>query len=158
MTLQKVHPSVPQLWDSFIQKHTAWQQQMRPESWHFCDNKKDANECLQLALQGIKRATSTSIWYFDTYQQPLPKVGDLAIITNWDGEAKAIIQTTKVEIISFEDITPEQAKMEGEGDQSLAYWRKVHWDYYAREMQVKQALPRLDMLIAYEQFRCIWPE
>ena len=28
----------------------------------------------------------------------------------------------------------EYAEIEGEGDKSLAYWNKVHWEYYTREM------------------------
>ncbi len=65
----------------------------------------------------------------------MPRVGDLAIVRNWSGEPKAIIITTKVEIVKFRDITVQYCQCEGEGDKSLDYWKKVHWNYYKNEMK-----------------------
>ena len=48
-------------------------------------------------------------------------MGDLANITNWNHEPKAIIKTKKVEIVKFKDITAAYAFIEGEGDKSLEY-------------------------------------
>ncbi len=127
-----------------------------PESWYFCDNEKDAKECAELVCQSVKKATSTSLWWFELHNEPLPKVGNIYIVTDWYGIAKAIIRTTKVEQIPFNQITEEYAAIEGEGDKSLAYWKKVHWDYYTREMEVEEEKPSEDMIIVCEQFETIW--
>ena len=121
-----------------------------------CDNQQDADTCAQLTVEGIKQATSTSLWWFETHKEPLPQIGDLYIITNWNGQAKAIIQTTKVEQVPFKDITREYAYIEGEGDKSLDYWKKVHWDYYSREMKAKGKEPTEDMIIVCEYFKTVW--
>jgi len=62
-----------------------------------------------------------------------PAVGDLAIVTDWKGSPQAIIRTTKVEIVKFQEITSDYALIEDKGDKSLSYWKDVHWAYYERE-------------------------
>ena len=88
--------SVKALWSSFLEKNPDNKSKEVPISFYFCDNKKDADECAQLVMDGVKRATSTSMWWFETYEQPLPKIGNIGIITNWEGIAKAIIKTIKI--------------------------------------------------------------
>lgn len=152
----KVDSSVINLWTDFIKNNPEYSDIIMPESWHFCDNEKDANECAILVTQGLKRATSTSMWWFETNNHHVPKSGDLAIITDWNGNAKAIIETTKTTVIPYNKITAEYAEIEGEGDKSLAYWKKVHWDYYSREMEEKGESPTEEMPILCEEFKTIW--
>jgi uncharacterized protein YhfF len=125
-------------------------------SWHFCDNEIDANECAMLVLKNIKRATSPSLWWYQLNDDPLPKVGDLNIVTNWNGEAQCIIETTNVSIIPFNEITEEYAELEGEGDKSLAYWKRVHWDYYHRELNGSSYTPSEHMPIVCETFKVVF--
>ncbi|MBJ6368693.1 ASCH domain-containing protein [Snuella sedimenti] len=150
------HSSAQALWQGFIQNNPEYKNKPLPVVCYFCDNQLDADTCAQLTVEGIKQATSTSLWWFETYKEPLPQNGDLYIITNWNGQAKAIIQTTKVEQVPFKDITPEYAHIEGEGDKSLDYWKKVHWDYYGREMKAKGSEPTEDMIIVCEYFKTVW--
>lgn len=144
------------MWEEFIARHPEYKHESQPESYFFCDNKKDANDCAELVLKGLKQATSTSLWWFKQHKAALPKVGDLAIVTNWDGQAIAIIKTTKVEQVPFNNISDDYASIEGEGDRSLAYWKKVHWDFYSREMKPFGEKPTKDMIIVCEQFKMIW--
>ena len=154
----KIDISIYNLWNNFIKNSADYKNREIPESWYFCDNEKDANECAELVVQGIKQATSTSVWWFEKNNHKLPKVGDLYIITNWKGKARAIIETTKVEKIPFNKITAEYAKIEGEGDKSLKYWKETHWKYYTREMKSSGEKPYEDMIIVCEQFKTIWTE
>lgn len=43
----------------------------------------------------------------------IPKVGDYSIITDWDGKAQCIIQTTQMDIVPYKDVTEEFARWEG---------------------------------------------
>ncbi|MFY8275541.1 ASCH domain-containing protein [Pseudoalteromonas sp. SSDWG2] len=126
-------------------------------SWYYCDNEHDANECAQLVLQGKKRATSTSLWWFKANQEPLPQEGDLAVVTTFAGEAVCIVKTVAVEIVPYNQISAEYAALEGEGDQSLAYWHQVHWPYYHRELAATDYTPSEDMPIVCEQFEVVFP-
>ena len=83
------------------------------------------------------------------------KQKDLNIITDWNKVPKAIILTTKIELIKFNEITTKFAQREGEGDKSLDYWRKVHKIYYNREMQDYKGEFSEDMIIVCQYFKTI---
>ncbi len=123
--------------------------------WHFCDNQHDADDCANLVVSGDKRATCHSLWGLEQRGEPLPQVGELNIVTNWAGEAICIIETTQVDIVPLNQISAEQAFIEGEGDKSLGYWQKVHWDYYTRELTELSLEPKPDMPVVFEQFRVV---
>ena len=85
-----------------------------------------------------------------------PAIGDLDIVTDWHGMPKAITKTVKVEIVKYKDITAEYAFIEGEGDRSLSYWQRVHWDYYTRELNDLGLKPFQDMELVGEYLETIW--
>jgi len=105
------------------------------ESWHFCNNEKDANELAELTKQGIKRATSSLLDSYISENQPIPKKHDLHIITDWNQNPVCIIEISKVEIIKFRNITQEHAEIEGEGDKSLNYWRECHLKFFKQDAE-----------------------
>lgn len=145
-------------WKNFQVENPNYAGVSQPPNYYFCDNKEDADECAELAGKGIKQATSTSLWWFQINNAELPAEGDLAIITSWDGQPKAIIKTTMVQIVKFRDITAEYAYIEGEGDKSLAYWNEVHWVYYTNEMKPYSESPTPEMKIVCEYFETMWPK
>lgn len=124
--------------------------------WYFCDNKTDANACAKLVLEGIKRATTPSLAWYEKRKAALPSVGDLNVITDWSGQAVCIIQTRSVEVVPYINITQEYAAIEGEGDKSLDYWRRVHWEYYKRELGEFDLLPTKNMLVVCEIFDVVY--
>ena len=152
----EVNHSVRNMWFEFIHSMPEYSIMSIPEIFYFCDNKKDADACADLVVRGVKKATSPSLWWFKTNGIDLPKVGDLFIITDWDGLAKAIIKTSRIDTIAFQNITERYAQTEGEGDKSLSYWKKTHWDYYTREMKAYNTQPTPEMMIVCQQFRTIW--
>ena len=152
----KVHISVINMWDAFIAENQEFKEAYLPDSWHFCDNEKDAKETAQLTVDGVKQATSSSLWWFNKNNESLPEIGDIYIVTDWYRIAKAIIRTTKIEQVPFNQITEEYAAIEGEGDKSLKYWKEVHWKYYSREMKEFDEKPTEDMVIVCEHFETIW--
>jgi len=143
-------------WNRFLTKYPGYVHRSIPQAYYFCDNEMDANQCAKLVTQGIKQATATSQWYYDRMQEALPQVNDLAIVTNWYGEPKAVINTTRVESIAFYKITAAFAQIEGEGDKSLDYWRKVHIAYYSREMTPFGESFNENMIIICEYFQTIY--
>lgn len=104
------------LWEKFIEANPGYANHHRPESWCFCDNEQDANECADLVEKGIKKATSPSLWWFEKNGHKLPEPGELNLVTDWYGNARALIRTTKVALVPFNEITQEYAEAEGEGD------------------------------------------
>ena len=144
------------LWDSFAAKNPVYKAYKTPESFFFWDNETDANQCAELVVNGIKKATATSLWWFEKNESKLPQTGDLSIVTDWYGNAMAIIKTTKVEQIPYNKITAKFAEIEGEGDKSLAYWKKVHKAYYTREMKAYNKHFDERMIIVCEHFKSVF--
>ncbi|MGY0612487.1 ASCH domain-containing protein [Luteimonas sp. A501] len=154
-----MHRSVKLMWDDYLARQSQPSQLPTdaPPAWHFCDNEADAHECAQLVLTGKKRATSPSLWSFESSGEALPHVGDLSIVTDWSGKAVCIIRTTKVQILPLNEITEVHARIEGEGDGSLDWWRKAHWDYYHHELQGTGYEPQPDMSVVFQEFERIFP-
>lgn len=104
------------------------------EAWAFGDSKEMANELANLVVNGIKTATASNYILYELENEPLPHVGLYNIILNGEGKAVAIVKTTSVEIIPFDEVTEEHAFLEGEGDRSLSYWRDVHESFFSKEL------------------------
>lgn len=148
--------SAENLWGDYLRNHLEDVFHEAPKTTHFCDNEEDANECAKLVKAGIKKATSHSLLGMQYRKERLPKIGDYTVITNWEGIAQCIVRTTKVRLKPFFSIDQEYAEKEGEGDKSIEYWKKTHWDYYTRELEEFERLPRESMIIVCEEFEKIF--
>jgi len=126
------------------------------DSWYFCDNKKSADELAKLVKQGIKRATTGLYYSYEVEGDKLPEVGEISIVVNWDNEAQCIIQTKKVSITPFNEVSEEFARREGEGDKSLEYWRREHIDFFTKELESEKLDFSEDMLVVCEEFELIY--
>ena len=116
--------SARNLWGDYLDSHIEYAFADEPRVTHLCDNEKDANECLALVLKGKKRATSHSLLGLQYRKERLPKIGDFTILTDWNGKAKCIVRTVAVRLKPYFSIRSSYAKLEGEGDGSLDYWKK----------------------------------
>lgn len=125
-------------------------------SWCFCDNERDANELAKLVLEKIKRGTTSLYYLYELGNEELPKEGNFSVITDWNGIAQCIIRTKKVTILAFKDISEEFAKIEGEGDKSLKYWRQVHIDSFVRHLKKYEIVLSQDTLVVFEEFEMVY--
>ena len=148
--------SARSLWGDFLDAHLEFANEPAPRITYFGDNEKDANELVKLVLKDIKRATSHSLLGLQSRQESLPKIGDFCVVTDWKGDAKCIVRTTSVKLIPYFAIHGEHARLEGEGDKSLEYWRKVHWEYYTRELEALGKRPLESMLVVFERFEKVF--
>ena len=73
-------------------------------------------------------------------------------------QAVCIIRNTRVYITTFEEVSTEHAWKEGEGDRSLAYWRKVHERFF-RECDDEAGVSFLHnkMKVVCEEFEKVYP-
>lgn len=145
-------------WDAYRDKLPEDQRPpaAMPEAWYFCDNEPCANELAALVLAGIKTATASLHWVYEVENEPLPKADQLDIVTNWAGEPQCIIEITDVWIAPFNEVDERQAYEEGEGDRSLDYWRRVHWDFFSRECAEIGREPSDTMPVVCERFRVVY--
>jgi uncharacterized protein YhfF len=143
-------------WQSFVQSQAEDPTPHFFEAFHFDDNERSANELAQLVLAGRKQATAGLVWSFEAASVALPKVGDLSVVTNWDKTPLCIIETQRVDIVAFDEVSEEFAATEGEGDGSLQYWQEAHRAYFARECQRIGRSPEAKMPVVCECSKVIF--
>lgn len=125
------------------------------ESFHFELSEKLANELLQLVLIGKKKATASSLLSWQA-EDKVPKEGDYSIVTDWNGNPKCVIQTTKVTILPFKDVDYELCKKEGEDD-SLESWREGHRKFFKEEGRSYLNYEFTeDLLVVFEEFEIVY--
>ena len=127
------------------------------EAFHFDDHEASANELAALVLSGRKRATAGLLWVNEFTGNPPPAVGAFSVVTDWQGAPLCVIETTRIEIVPYDDVSQTFAAIEGEGDGTLRYWREVHWDYFSRECRRIGRQPDPKMPVVCEQFKVVYP-
>jgi len=144
-------------WQAYLDSLPAEERPQRPyQAWSFCDNEASANELGELARAGVKTATASLFWEYESGSERLPQAGDLSIITDWDKRPLCIIETTAIDIRTFDEVEAGHAYAEGEGDRSLAYWREVHWRYFSRTCAALGRAPAETMPVVCERFRVVY--
>lgn len=116
------------------------------------------DQLAELVLQGKKRGTSSA---YDLYaldpSEPMLKAGDYSVILNSFDEAVCVIQTVETEMIPFNEISERHALLEGEGDLSLAWWWKVHTEFFEREYENCHLKFEVDTCtVLFEQFEVVY--
>jgi uncharacterized protein YhfF len=126
------------------------------QSWFFGSSKEMAAELGDLVRRGVKTATCSLLWEHELGGDPLPQIGDLSIITDWDGHPLCIIETVEVGIRAFREVDEQFAFEEGEGDRSLASWRADHWSYFSRICNSLGRKPDESMPLVCERFHLVF--
>lgn len=93
------------------------------ERWTFGIN---TNQLVEFVLEGKK--TATTYLYEDDEKY---KENDISILTDINGNDVCLIQTKKIIITTFKNITWDLAVLEGENN-SLDDWRKEHYNFFKK--------------------------
>ena len=104
-----------------------------------------ANQLVELVLEGKK--TATTYLYEDDEKY---KENDISILTDINGNDVCLIQTKKIIITTFKNITWDLAVLEGENN-SLDDWRKEHYNFFKK---INSSFNK-DTKVAFEIFEMI---
>ena len=117
-----------------------------------------ADKLAKLTLDGVKTATASAydLYLFDNTED-LPEINQYSVISDSKDEAICIIKTNKVTLVPFNEVTAEHAHKEGEGDRSLAYWRKVHQEFFTDCLKEVGLLFKEEMIVVCEEFEVVYP-
>lgn len=128
-----------------------------PPAWSFGAGAEQADELLALVLEGTKTATASALWDFEAEDEPLPEPGTLSIILDGSDQPRALIETTDVTIVPFDEVDAEHARLEGEGDRSLEHWRDVHQRFFTEVASHGHGFAP-DMPVVCERFRVLFSD
>jgi len=127
-----------------------------PPAWAFGDSGELADELLDLVLAGTKTATASGAWEY-AGDDPVPAPDDLSIILDGQGHPRALLRTTAVSVVPFDEVDAEFAWAEGEGDRSLEAWRVGHEAYFRRSLVAAGATFDGSVPIVLERFELAYP-
>ncbi len=127
-----------------------------PIAWSFGGSPEQADELLGLVLSGWKTATASALWDYEFEGEALPEVGSLAIILDGDDHPRALIETTSVQIVPFNEVGLEHIVAEAEGDLSVAHWREVH-EWWFRENSSNPTGFTESMPVVLQRFSVVFP-
>jgi uncharacterized protein YhfF len=149
-------PEIAAYWQAYLRRQPDISPEAPYQAWHFGDSPEMARELADLVLSGKKIATASLLWEYTFDGEELPQEHGYSVITDFEGRPLGIIQTTEVSITPFDQVTPEFAADEGEGDLCLEYWREVHWRFFSRSCARIGRQPSERMPVVCERFRLVY--
>lgn len=117
--------------------------------WSFGDSAAMADELVALVLQGIKTASCSALADYSV-DDVLPIIGNYSIVLDGQQQPACVIRTHTLRIFRFCEVTEQMACKEGEGDRSLAYWRREHQSFFERG-----GIYHPEMELIFEEFQLI---
>lgn len=126
--------------------------------WYFGNSFEMALELGQLVISGKKFATASLAAVNEIKPHEAPIMGGYSVVTDISGFPGAVIRTTEIRHLPFAEVDAQFAADEGEGDQSLEYWRDVHSKYFSREAAELGIEFNNDSIVCCERFELLYPK
>ena len=148
----QVSPDVAAFWAAYVAATGA---SGAYTAWGFGDDDKPElmTKLGLLVRDGPKRATTSRVDDYEAGGEALPRPGDHSVILDGGGAPLCIIRTTAVEIRPYGEVDEAFAWDEGEGDRTLADWRRGHeWYFASVGTPIDAATP-----LVLERFEKVWP-
>ncbi|MGO1410039.1 MULTISPECIES: ASCH domain-containing protein [unclassified Microbacterium] len=125
------------------------------EAWAFGATREHADELLALVLDGTKTGTAAALWDHEATGERVPEADDLNIILDGAEMPRALIRTTSIRIVPFDQVDEEHAHAEGEGDRTLTAWREIHERFWRTYGESGRGFAP-DMPVICERFEVVW--
>jgi uncharacterized protein YhfF len=149
--------SASDLWTQFRASEPGVDPATTYQVWYFGNTREMAGDLAGLVLSGAKTATASAVEMNRIQPENAPQHDGYSVVTDFDGHPLCVIRTTEIRHIPFVDVDADFAAAEGEGDLSLEYWRRVHWDYFTREAEQFGFEFNERSLVCCERFKLLFP-
>lgn len=140
-----------EMWQEFLNSKNT--DSLEYSAWQFGD---DADLLSNLVLNGEKTATCSLLKFYEIENEKLPEINEYSLILDSKNEAVCIIKTTEIKIVKFNEVGEELASKEGEGDKSLSYWKKVHKNFFEKELKKIGLEFNEDLKLVFEEFEVVY--
>ena len=140
-----------ELWEAFVANNDL--DDCGYEAWAFG---AEADLLAHLVATGEKTATASAYPLYALEGESLPTEGAYSVILDSNDNAVCIIQTQKVTIVPFNQVTEEHAYKEGEGDKSLVFWRDAHEKFFAKCLNEVGEKFTPNMKVVCEEFMVVY--
>lgn len=114
-----------------------------------------SDELIALVISGKKNAFFTTWATYTIDGEPLPLSGELYVVLDRANNPRCIIETESAEIVPFNQVTWEMAKLEGE-DQNLEEWRQKKIEYLEDEGAILGFEFTEDIKLVFQRFKVVY--
>lgn len=129
----KITNEIQSYWNHFVQeKKLDHLIDFKFEAWSFGNTKEMADNLGNLVLEGKKTATCSLLRAYRGEESEIPRVGIYSVLCNGAEKPISIIFLYETWVCKYNEITEKHAFEEGEGDRSLEYWKKVHFEFFSQ--------------------------
>lgn len=125
--------------------------------WYFGNTPEMALELAELVMSGKKTATASQAAVNELKPDEAPIADGYSVVTDFYGEPLCVIRTAEIRHVPYDEVDSQFASDEGEGDQTLEYWREVHCNYFAREAVELGIEFNEQSIVCCERFRLLYP-
>ncbi|WP_078147905.1 ASCH domain-containing protein [Exiguobacterium sp. HVEsp1] len=136
-------------WNQYLEKSKV-HPLTEVEAFQFGD---DANALAELVVSGKKTATCSAYMLYEIENEPLPYIGQYAIVLDAADQPMAIIQTTEVTIQAMNEVSEAFALAEGEG--TYREWWDIHERFFSELLYSYQLSFAPNMNIVCERFTVV---
>jgi uncharacterized protein YhfF len=112
---------------------------------------------IPLVVARLKTGTFSLLAEYEESGTPLPRPGDLFVVTHFDGRPAFLYRVLEVELVPFGDIGQRHLDVEGPTLREREAWRTVHlraWEALLERMQRK---PSEEMPVVWQRFEVLHP-
>tara|TARA_B100002052_G_C15858315_1_gene588757 strand:+ start:548 stop:1021 length:474 start_codon:yes stop_codon:yes gene_type:complete len=103
-----------------------------------------------------KIGTYSLPWLHQEYPWSKSNIGDYILHVDFNGEPFAIVQILKLELLSFKDVNQNHTNLDGPPVRDFKVWKKLHTEYWSKELKVFDRIVTPDMPVVVEKFKCIF--
>jgi uncharacterized protein YhfF len=150
--------TVTEFWQEFLSAMPEIPKDTPYQTWYFGNSREMALELAQLVIGGRKTATGSLAAVNAIKPDEAPVLGGFSIVTDHDGAPMCVIKTTEITDVPFLDVDASFAHDEGEGDQSLEWWRRAHQAYFQNEAAELGLEFNERSLVCCERFKLLFPK
>ena len=125
--------------------------------WELSDEPEVLWTRLERVKSGYQRASAALLWMLEARGEAPPRCGDLRLLRDADGQAQAVVEVLESQVVPFGQVDEHFAVDVGEGDLSLAYWRRAHGRAFERQCRSVGHRPSDTMPVVCLRFRLVYP-
>ena len=149
--------SIQKFWQEFCAENPEINTAEPYEVWFFHHKREPSKKLADLVLLGKKQATA-SLMENESDIGEGGIVGGYSVVTDFDGNPQCVIITTEVRKLPFTEVDEQFAFDEGEGDQTLEYWRTAHRKFFIECYLELNIEFDESILICCKRFKLLFPK
>lgn len=143
--------TIQEVWTAYLAKYNLSNTTPFAGECVFGGDEAESNALTAMVLSGQKQANCGSLEAYKIDMEPLPAVGNRYVVTDWNGNALCVIETLKVTIVPFNEITWEMAQKESNAE-NMATWEEIQAQFFEDDGDIMGYEFTLEMPVVFEEF------